>query len=218
MKNLFIRLRSWYTANRKYDGFVGFVVFGFGSIFLLVCNIVTDATMVDWLIWLIWMQAVLYHAFSWQKDKHRQDLFEFYDELLRHTHESEYAAIENSEQYHCWLVSANRRRKRAEKQLKWYRNTLRKESADLLGFKLKADEYEEMLFTAYVATYDYSVKARVTSEDVAHAQAARIRFNEYMAKHYTEIARRKFWRDYKQDLFDCLFLGDSAGDTNSKSH
>ena len=114
----FSRLRSWYTANRKYEGFVAFVVFGFGTIFLLVGNIFTDAKPIDWVIWIVWLQTVLYNASSWQNDKRHRDMFEFYEELLRHAHESEYAAIENSEQYHRWLVSGNRRRKRAEKQLK----------------------------------------------------------------------------------------------------
>lgn len=118
MKSPFTRLRSWYTDNRKYEGFVAFVVFGFETIFLLVCNIFADTTPFDWAIWIIWLQAVLYNAASWQKDKHHHNLFEFYKELLRHAHESEYAAIENSEQYQRWLVSANRRRKRAERKLK----------------------------------------------------------------------------------------------------
>lgn len=149
MKNPFPRLRSWYTANRKYDGFVAFVVFSFWTIFLLVGNILTDAKPIDWAIWIIWLQTVLYNASSWQNDKRHRDLFEFYEEMLRHSHESEYAAIENSEQYRRWLVAANRRRKRAEKKLRWYRKTLRDESANRLGFELENDALKRVIFDGW---------------------------------------------------------------------
>ena len=107
---------------------------------------------------------------------------------------------------HARLVAANRRRKRAEKQLRWYRKTLREESAWRLGLEMTCIEYEDALLTAYTATYDYSVKARVSEEDIARAKEARIRFNEYMGKHYEEMARNKFWREYRQDVFDCMYF------------
>lgn len=210
MSNPFTRLRSWFTANRKYDGFVAFVAFGFGTIFMLVGNILADTTPLDWAIWIIWLQTVLYSAASWQKDKHLHNLFEFYKELLRHAHESEYAAIENSEQYHRWLVSANRRRKRAERKLKNTRLALRKESAERFGFELQCGEYEAVLLDANLAMADIS-SCPILPDTKAMAEAQQ-RFKSYMKIHYAEIAKRQLNRELKKSAFGCLFFGDANGD------
>lgn len=213
MKNPFPRIRSWYTANRKYDGFVAFVVFGITTIAMLILNIMFDTTMLDWAICIIWLQTVLYNILLWQNDKNMAEKCEFYGELLRQSHKLYCEVIEwyNEEQRkyvaaHYRLVAANRRRKRAELALKKCRKTLRCVRTVKLEYEKKCSEYEDALLTAYTATYDYSVKASVTAEDIAHAKEARIRFNEYMEKHYTEMARNKFWREYKQDVFDCMYF------------
>ena len=146
MKNLFKRLRSWHMANSKYDGFFMMELWTAMLIFTLVVNACRlSHDLVDWFHSFLSLFMVSFNAVLWQHDKEKTKLHTFYELLLRHAHDSEYAAIENSEQYRRWLVSANRRRKRAERKLKWYRNTLRKESSWRLHFEIEAHKYEQAI-------------------------------------------------------------------------
>lgn len=206
MKNPFTRLRSWYTANRNYGGFAGAVVFGFGSIFLLIYNIVTDTTPLDWVVWLIWLQSVIFDVAFWQKNKHDHNLFKFYTKLLRNAQESEYAAIENSEQYRRWLVSANRRRKRAERKLKKQQEMYRYAMSRNVELLHKVYEYESVLLDANLAMADIS-SWHILPDTAAMAEAQK-RFKAYMKIHYAEIANRQLNRELKKSAFGCLFFGD----------
>lgn len=212
MKNPFPRLRSWYTDNRKYDGFVAFVVFGFVTIAMLILNIMFDTSPLDWAIWIIWLQTVLYNAGSWQNDKHMAEKREFYGELLRQSHKRFDEAIEwyNEEQRkyvaaHYRLVSANRRRKRAELALKKCRLALRKESANRLGFEAQADEYEKILLYVHTLVDEESFAHH---DPLAVAEAER-RVKEYLREHFRNIVAHQAAKTLTEDVFDCPFFGDA---------
>lgn len=221
MKNPFPRIRSWYMANRKYEGFVAFVVFGFGTIFLLVGNILTDAKPIDWAIWIIWLQTVLYNAASWQNDKRMAEVRELYNVLLKRSHKRFDEAIEwyNEEQRkyvaaHYHLVSANRRRKRAELALKKCRLALRKESANRLGFEAQADEYEKILLYVHTLVDEESFAHH---DPLAVAEAER-RVKEYLREHFRDIVAHQASKTLAEDVFDCLFFGDAPSNESKKTN
>ena len=116
MKNLFIRILTWHRENKHYVGFIMMEFWIVMLIFTLVVNVCRlSHDLVDWDHSFLAFFMVSFNAVLWLHDKEKVELHKFYEELLRHAYESEYAAIENSEQYRRWLVSANRRRKRAER-------------------------------------------------------------------------------------------------------
>ena len=77
MKILFKRLRSWYTANRKYDGFFTFVWFSLCTVVFLIRNIVIGADRQDWIICTLWLLTVIYNFIFWQNDKCNQEVTKF---------------------------------------------------------------------------------------------------------------------------------------------
>ena len=207
MKNPVHSLRSWYADNCKYDGFFQSVVFCCLTLVVLAHNIcVLSTDLFDWYFFSVELVFTCWMMERWKYSKQCDGLHDFYNELLRHAQESKYAVIENSTLYRQRLLFANRRRKRAELALKKCRKKLRCVRTVKLEYEMKCSEYEDALLTAYTATYDYSVKASVSEGDIVRAKKARIRFNEYMGKHYVEMARNKFWREYRQDIYDCLFF------------
>lgn len=197
-------IKQWHKENRQYDGFFEFECFSCLTLFLFAGNIcIHNTTAVDWLIWVIWLQSTLFYAYKWLHNRSQKEILDFVKdrckEMIDELIVDEYKERER-------LISANRRRKRAELALKKCRKTLRCVRTVRFEYEKKCSEYEDALITAYTATYDYSVKAKVSEEDIAHAKEARVRFNEYMGKHYEEMARNKFWREWRQDVFDCLYF------------
>lgn len=208
MKNLFTRLRSWLTANRKYEGFVMMEFWTAMLIFTLVVNACRlSHDFFEWLRSFLSFFMVSFNALLWLHDKEKAELHKSYEVLLRSSRESEYAAITDSAIDRGHLMAANRRRKRAERKLKNTRLALRKESAERLGFELQCGEYDAVLLDANLAMADIS-SCPILPDTKAMAEAQQ-RFKAYMKIHYAEIAKRQLNRELKKSAFGCLFFGDT---------
>lgn len=211
MKNLFKRLRSWHTENRKYEGFVMMELWTAMLIFTLV--VIVCRLSHDFFAWnhaFLSFFMVSFNAVPWLHNKEKAKLHKFYEELLRHAHESASAAIENYVQYQRWLVSANRRRKRAERKLKKQQEMYRYAMSRNVELLHKVYEYESVLLDANLAMADIS-SCPILPDTAAMAEAQQ-RFKAYMKIHYAEIAKRQFNRELKKSAFGCLFFGDANGD------
>lgn len=207
MKKLFKRIKAWYVENQKYIAFKLMLFYAAWLPFMLAVMLQTGHTDFDsWVILALNACIGLNFAKDWRIEANRHEYSNIVSAGVNHLFELLESEAKSVRRWQDRCISANRRRKRAELALKKKRKMYRYAMERFVELQKKCIEYEDALLTAYTATYDYSVQASVSKEDIVRAKEARIRFNEYMGKHYEEMARNKFWREYKQDVFDCMYF------------
>ena len=211
MRNLFKRIAEWHLENKQYDGFFEFESFSFLTLFLLIGNIcIRNTSVVDWLIWVIWLQGTLFQSYRWTKERSIKHIMDF--ESKRFMELFNQQADQVIEQ-HERLIAANRRRKRAERALKKCRLELRNESANRLGFELQADEYEKILLYVHTLVDEESFAHH---DPLAVAEAER-RIKKYLREHFSDIAAHQAYVTLAEDVFECLFLGDAPSNETKEN-
>ena len=186
---IFSAIKQWHIRNRKYDGFVWMEFYTIVSLLMLAGNIIFLATDVTaWSLFTINTLVALLMAERWQSTKRLDEFKDFVHEMLDMA--DNVIAVK-----HARLVSANRRRKRAERSLKRYIKALSHESDVSLKFESMVYEYEYMLLIARHAILD-------------NDQLARDRFLAFMQEH-PDIEIRVAAHEYSKSIFESMFIGDA---------
>lgn len=187
--NILSTIKQWHIRNRKYDGFVWMEWYTIVSLLMLAGNIIFAATDVTaWSFFTFNTLLALCQAARWQSEKRLAEFKDFVHQLLGIAHNA-------TDVEHARLVSANRRRKRAERSLKWYIKALSHELDMSQSFERKIYEYEQMLLMARHAILDNN-------------QLARDRFLAFMQEH-PDIVIRVASREYVEGMQECIFMGDA---------
>lgn len=136
MNKLFHRLKSWHNENKQYSNFLNMEVFAFMAIFVLFMNIIHHSSdLVDWLIFAALVFNTLLNAVIFNHRKEVRKFWEFHDYLMKKEYKFQDDLFKENDKVFNRLVSANRRRKRAERALKEYRAREREMLDAVAGFK-----------------------------------------------------------------------------------
>lgn len=196
MRNLFKRIKQWYRKNHQYANFKFMLFYAAWLPFMLAVMLLSGHTSFDsWVIFVLNVCIGLGFAKDWRIEANMHEYSEIVSDEVKHLfelHESEAKAVKRW-QDRC--ISANRRRRRAERRLKRYIKALSHESDMRLKFECMVYEYEQMLLIARHAILDNN-------------QLARDRFLAFMQEH-PDIEIRVASREYVEGIQECIFMGDA---------